>query len=440
MARFVIIGAGVAGVSAAIAIRQQHPSAAIQVIGDEAAGYYSRPGLAYYLSKELPEKGLFPNLSSTFRAFHIQFVKGRGAQIDPVAYQLRLANGQAVAYDRLLIATGARAAWPQISGNDLTGVVKLDNLADTHQLIKLARKARSAVVLGGGITALELVEGLTAHKVQTHYFLRRDRYWSSVLDEEESRLIEQRLKKEGVQIHYHTETAQILGRRGRVAGVQTQDGRTIPCQIVAIAVGIRPRTELAAEIGLQVGRGIIVNEFLQTDHPDIFAAGDVAEIYDPLTENYVIDSLWGPARQQGSLAGQNMTGLNTPYSKTVPFNVTRLAGLTTTIIGTVGRGADEDLLGIARGDSETWRQLPAAITAQKGFDVNRLRLMVGSQHLLGAIVIGDQTLSRPLQNLISEKVDITPIRELLLAPDADLSEIIVDFWSSWRTDHASTTQ
>ncbi|MBT3391045.1 MAG: NAD(P)/FAD-dependent oxidoreductase [Chloroflexi bacterium] len=435
--RFVIIGTGVAGIAAAQAIRQKLPQASITLIGNEPDLYYSRPGLAYYLTKELPETGLFPIQRDELKKLNIGIVHGRAAQIDPDAHRIQLANGQNLPYDRLLIATGASAAWPKLPGNDLEGVVKLDNLPDTRHIIKLARKARSAVVIGGGITALEIVEGLAARKVSVHYFLRRARYWSNVLDEEESHIIEDRLREEGVQIHYHTEATQIIGKRGRVVGVLTQDGRKIPCQIVAIAVGIRPRIELAAAIGLRVERGILVNQFLQTSQPDIYTAGDVAQVFDPLTGRYNIDSLWGPARQQGHIAGLNMAGGQILYQKSAPFNVTRLAGLTTTIIGAVGSGEDDDLIGIARGDSETWRQLPAAIAAQKGFDVNRMRVMVGSQYLIGAVVIGDQTLSRPLQHLIANKADITAIRDDLLNPQANLSETLLDFWTIWRKDHAT---
>jgi hypothetical protein len=127
-----------------------------------------------------------------------------------------------------------------------------------------------------------------------------------------------------------------------------------------------------------------------------------------------------------------MAGRQTPYRRAVPFNVTRLAGLTTTIIGMVGSGRDDDLVGIARGDSETWRHLPEAIIAQSGFEVNRLRLLVGEQTLLGAVVMGDQKLSFPLEKIISAGMDISPIRERLLTPQAKIGEVIAEFWLSRR--------
>ena len=220
-------------------------------------------------------------------------------------------------------------------------------------------------------------------------------------------------------------------------GVRLRDGSTLRCDILAYAIGIRPRLELAQEAGLAIDRGVLVNEYLQTSSPDIYAAGDAAQVYDPMSERSIIDSLWGPAREQGHIAGLNMTGQRKTYVKAAPFNVTRLAGLTTTIIGTVGRGHDEDLVGIARGDSETWRALPDAMVAQTGFDVNHLRLLVGEKKLLGAIVIGDQKLSFPLERIISDHADILPIREKLLQPGAPIADIIAEFWTAWRAQHAS---
>jgi NADPH-dependent 2,4-dienoyl-CoA reductase/sulfur reductase-like enzyme len=209
------------------------------------------------------------------------------------------------------------------------------------------------------------------------------------------------------------------------------------CDIVAYAIGIRPRVELAKKAGLAIDRGILVNEYLQTNDAAIFAAGDVAQAYDPMTGRSIIDSLWNPARDQGYAAGLNMAGKRTAYIKSPPFNVTRLAGLTTTIIGTVGRGRDGDLVGIARGDSETWRELPDATIAQSGFEVNSVRLMLGEKTVIGAIVMGDQKLSLPLERIVSEHVDISPIRDRLLAPNARVGDVITEFWSHLRASNGS---
>jgi NAD(P)H-nitrite reductase large subunit len=240
-----------------------------------------------------------------------------------------------------------------------------------------------------------------------------------------------------VQIHYWTQLEEILGKRGRVSAVRTKDGRLLDCRVVAIAIGVRPRIEHARAAGLETDRGILVDEYLQTGTPDLFAAGDVAQVWEPFSGNAVLDVLWTVAIQQGRAAGINMAGGAVPYSKGVPFNVTRLAGLTTTIVGMVGRGRDQDMLGIARGDSETWRELPDAFAAQESFEVNRLRMLVGEKTLLGAIVMGDQSLSRPLYQLIARQVDIGPMHEPMISPPVPLADLIVQFWTDWRRRDAA---
>ena len=435
MRRYVMIGSGVASIAAIEAVRSVDAGGEILLIGNEAHGFYSRPGLAYYLTGELAEEQLYPMPEADFRKLNIRFLHNHVARIDAEQHLIRLQNSSSISYDRLLIAVGAEAQRVKVPGAALEGVVKLDNMNDARNIIRLARRARSAVVVGGGITALEIVEGLVQRGVKPHYFLRGDRYWSNVLDETESRIVEHRLREEGVKIHYHTELEEILGKGGRVVGVRTKDGGKLPCDLVAVAIGIRARTELAKASGIQFDRGVLVNHTLETSAPDVFAAGDVAQVFDPLTGKSQMDTLWSPARDQGYVAGLNMAGITTPYNKAAPFNVTRLADLTTTIIGMVGRGDDEDVVGIARGDSETWRQLPDAIAAQADFKVNRLRVLVGQNTLLGGLVMGDQTLSRPLQHLVVDKADITPIRWQLLQPGAPLGGILADYWALWKVKH-----
>jgi hypothetical protein len=136
-----------------------------------------------------------------------------------------------------------------------------------------------------------------------------------------------------------------------------------------------------------------------------------------------------------------MAGKSMAYRKSISFNVTRLAGLTTTIIGTVGvsSGRDDEDMSIARGDSETWRDLPDAIIAQGGFEINHLRVMVSDKNIVGAIVMGDQKLSTPLQAIVRDRIDISPIRDQLLAPNARIAEILVNFWTQVHSNRNNGT-
>lgn len=431
MRRYAIVGTGVAGISAAGALRRVDPAAEIALVGDDPHGFYSRPGLAYFLTDEVPELQLYIYSSKDWHSLDLRLVKQRATRILPDEHQLELQGGNRLAYDRLLLATGATAMRLQIPGTDLQGVVKLDDFEDALRIRKIARRGKTAVVVGGGIVAMELVEGLVARGVKVHYLLRGDRYWSNVLDPIESRIVEQHLMRHGVQPHYQTEAAEILGQSGKVSGVCTTKGEVIRCAIVAVGIGIRTRLELAQAAGLKTERGILTDETLQTSDPDIFAAGDVAQVFDARTGQSTLDSLWNPARRQGEAAAANMTGQRRPFCKPPVVNIARLAGLLTTIIGGVGGGRDEDVVSIARGSSETWQALPNAVMLESGQEINHMRLVLGERTVLGAVVMGDQALSIPLQELVSAQTDITSIRAELTRAEAPVGRILTDFWEQW---------
>lgn len=434
--RYIIVGTGAAGLAAAETIRDKDPQGNLMFIGDDPFGFYSRPGLAYYLTGEACERQLYLRQASGF--LH---VKARVAAVQPEAHQVTTEDGRTYAYDKLLLATGSVASKIANPGAELEGVVKLDNLTDAKQMVRIARKGKTAVVVGGGIIALEIVEGLRALGMETHYLLRGDRYWSNVLDEIESTIVENRLKQHGVRIHYETQLACIEGKDGKVAGVETDKGEKIKCQLLAVGIGVQPRMELAKTAGLRTDRGILTDEYLQTSAQDIFAAGDVAQVLDTASGKAGLDTLWGTALSHGHAAGRNMAGEHTPYRKAIAFNVTRLAGLTTTIIGAVGQPKkDDDLLSISRGDSETWRQLPNVMAVQWDFEVNRTRIMAGQNTFVGAVVMGDQTLSRPLHQLIAHRADITPIRADLSLSHVRFADRINEFWLEWSRSHETAQQ
>jgi NAD(P)H-nitrite reductase large subunit len=207
--------------------------------------------------------------------------------------------------------------------------------------------------------------------------------------------------------------------------------------VLAVAIGVRPRLELAQSAGLKIERGILVDEYLRTSAPHIFAAGDVAQVIDPRSGRASLEVLWSSAREQGRVAGINMAGGTTAYRKGVAMNVTQLAGLITTIIGAVGTGLDKDLVTISRGDSEQWRALEPAGVVYEQQDVNRIRVQLNEGCLVGAIVMGDQTWTGPLHDLISQQVDISSIRAALLAQPAAAFDQLIRFYRDWEaTRHA----
>ena len=419
--RYVIVGNGPAGFAAAETIRRDDATGEIRIVGGEDVGFYSRPGLAYLLTGAMPEERLFSRPESAYESAHIHRTVGTVQTIEPRSHRIELADGEVLRYDRLLVAVGARAVRPAIPGIDLQGVVTLDNLADTRHILRLARRAKRACVVGGGITAIELAEGLAAHGVETHYLMRGDRYWSSVLDPHESELVEERLTEDGIRIHQGVELASVIGRKGRVSAVSTQTGALYECDLLAVAIGTQPRLELAQAAGMETGRGIWTDATFETSAEDIFAAGDAAEWLDPVTGKRGLDALWSVAIEQGRVAGENLAGGSRLYSRPAPFNVTKIGGVTTTLIGAIGTGGrDGDLVTMARGDSSAWReQLDAfAVVSDRGAD--HLRLVLSDDLIKGAVVMGNQALSRPLQHLIRERVDIRWVRDRLFRGPAEV--------------------
>ncbi len=428
MTRYVLVGSGIAGFSAAETLRTLDPHAEILIVSDDPFGFYSRPGLAYYLTGEIPEKQLHLFSNKGKLNLEVKQITAHITNLDPVDHSLKTDKSGTLTYDRLLLATGSSSVHLNIPGENLRGTVKLDNLEDTRLILSLARHTQTAVVVGGGVVAVELVEGLVALGVKVHYFLRGEWFWPNVLGEAEAHMIERHLAHDEVILHHQTEIAEILGKRDKVVGVRTTKGDVLHCDMVAVGIGVKPNKELAQAAGLKTERGILANEFLQTSDPDIFAAGDVAQIFDPRSGHSSVDNLWYPGRKQGRIAAMNMAGQKQTYKRTVAVNVLLLAGIMTTIIGAVGSGRDDGPVYTTRGSSETWQQLPNTIATETGTDVSHLRLMVGEQILLGALVMGDQKISRPLRDMINAQVDITPIKPQLLQSDAQLGQSVMDYW------------
>ncbi len=413
--RCVIVGSGIAGITAAEVIRRLDAEASIAMVSEEPHDFYSRPGLAYYLRGDFPERQLTIRTPDDCKKMGIQRIHARVENVLTETRELLLADGKKIRYDRALLSTGALAVTAPFPGKELSGVVKLDGLDDTRDIIKRTAKGKPAVVVGGGITALELAEGLQARGMKVQYFLRGERYLADVLDETESKIVMDRLRHEGIQIHLKTQVKEAYGKNGILTGVETQDGKKIPCTVLAVAIGVRPRIDLALKAGLTVNKGVIVNEYMQTSVLNVFAAGDCAEFRDPVTGAGTLDVLWPTAIAHGRIAGAAMAGRPKAYVKPVSCNVTMLGGLKVTIIGSIGGGAkNDDLVAITRGESESWRVRSEgrSLASRDAFD--RVRLNLGSRTILGALVMGDQKYARALQQLVTGQVDISSIRVELM--------------------------
>lgn len=433
MNRYVIIGNGAAGVTAAEEIRARDPQGNIVIVSAEPYPMYSRPGLAYLLLNEVSDKQVIARKPEWYTGQRFMLIFSRAVKLDTAARYVHLEDGRAVRYDRLLIATGARAAPPPYPGASLDGVVYLDTLDGTKELLQKAKTAKRAVVIGGGITALEMADGLAHQGVETHYFVRKSALWSAVFNDSESRLLEHHMTAHGVTVHYNTEAAEILGDgQGRVAGVRLANGETFACDLLGAAIGVKPQWTIVQDTPIQTDRGILVNEYLETNAPGIYAAGDCAQVWDRWTNKHMLDSLWPTAVASGRIAGANMAGAKQAYVKGTPFNACLLFGLHITAIGQLGASDDaepEVVQHISRGYSEVWATRPAPYASAWAQDgPNTVRLTLSGDFLVGALIVGQQTLADPIRELIEKQIDIRPLRPYFRTGGPMMTQMIEQYW------------
>lgn len=436
MTRYLIIGNGAAGATAAEEIHRLDARGEIVILSAEKYPMYSRPGLAYVIINEIPAQQVIARQPEWYAQKRIQVIHNTGAKVDVATHRVQLTDGTFLTYDRLLIATGARAVPLSYPGAQLNGVVFLDTLEGTTDLLKRLKRAKRAVVIGGGITALEMAEGFAHQKVETHYFVRRDILWSLVFNQQESNLLADQMQKHGVQIHYNTEITEVIGdKRGRVAGVKLNTGPTFPCDLLGAGIGVKPQLDLVRDTPIQIDKAILVNEYLETNVPDVYAAGDCAQIWDRWTQKHTMDVLWPTAIAAGRIAGHNMVGCEPrrAYVKDTPFNACLLFGLHITAIGQLGHPQDENepelFQHLSRGASEVWGTRPHAYTSAWAQDgPNLIRLALSNNRLVGALIIGDQRLADPLRDLIELQADIGPLRPHLQAGGPTMANTIHNYW------------
>ena len=434
--KYLIVGNGAAGATAAEEIRARDVHGDITIVSAEPHPMYSRPGLAYIIINEIPPHQVIARKPEWYAKHKIKMVHGKAVKLDVSARRLHLEHQHVLPYDRLLIATGARATPLPYPGGALDGVVYLDTLDGTKDLIKKMKRAKRAVVVGGGITALEMTEGFVHNKVETHYLVRKDTLWSAVFNAAESKLLDHHMREHGVLIHYNTEVAEVLGdKKQRVTGVKFTSGETQACEVVGAGIGVKSELDWLKDSSLKTERGILVDEHLETNVPGVFAAGDCAQAWDRWTKKHMLDVLWPTAVAQGRVAGANLTGAREAYAKGTPFNACLLFGLHITAMGQLGGGREDDSQivqhTISRGSSELWSTRPhsyASAWTQTGD--NSLRLVLDGNRITGALVIGEQSLADPLRELIERQADIAPVRPALDANAPDLPEQLRAFWQA----------
>jgi flavorubredoxin/NADPH-dependent 2,4-dienoyl-CoA reductase/sulfur reductase-like enzyme/rubredoxin len=300
--KFVIVGGGIAALSAAEAIRERNKTASITMVTDEPVLPYYRPMLSDYLSEDLSDERLFVQDQAWYKENRIEVLTGkRVTKLDSKSRQVESQDGMVISYDKLIIATGAYSFVPPIPGADLKGVYTLRNLEDARRLKDALKKVKKAVVIGGGVLGLEAVEEMVSLGIQVAVVEHNDRLMPRQLDPQASGMLKELMEAKGIALYLGVSTEEIVGEN-TVEGVRLNNGQTISTDLVLLSTGVRPHLELAQEAGLEVQQGIVVDNQMRTSIDGIYAAGDSAQFGERVI------GLWPVSLEMGRVAGATAAG------------------------------------------------------------------------------------------------------------------------------------
>jgi nitrite reductase (NADH) large subunit len=318
--RLVILGAGVAGVTAAESARALDPEVVITLISREPELPYYRLNLTRLLAVEIDEEALPLKPAAWFAEQRIDLVRGEVLAIERDRRQVRLQNGSSYPYDRLLLACGAHPFVPPVHGATRDGVMTLRTLGDVRRIVGQLRPGCRCVCIGGGLLGLETAAALQRHGAEVTVLEAFTWLLPRQLPRTGGVLLQDLVEGQGIRVICGVQVKELCGDE-RVRSVLLDDGRELPCDLVMLAVGVRPNSYLARAAGLRVGSGVIIDDRMQTSDPAVYAAGDIAE------HQQVVYGIWPAAYAQGVVAGTNAAGGSAVFTGLPPANRLKVLGI-----------------------------------------------------------------------------------------------------------------
>lgn len=393
---YVIVGGGIAGTTAAETIRKHDAEGSIAIISDEPHNCYSRVLLSKpkWVLGEQPFENVWLKSDAWYNEQNIHLFKGlKATKLEPGAKHITLSDGDVLEYEKLLLATGAHARKWNVPGADKQGIHYLRTVDDAKGLNAVAQgDPKRVIMVGSACVSFEIIEILVSCGFTVTEVMREQYFFEPQLSEEEVTPIENVLEKEGVTIIRNVEVAEVLGG-DTVEGVRLTDGREIACDIILPFIGVELPVDWIAQAGVATHKGIYANQFLETNVPDVWTAGDTTECWDTILEETVIMGNWMSARLQGEVAGKNMaTGAREPFSQ-VSFHTSHGFGFQ---IGWTG-----DVRPHVEGQKRDMVYYP---TGEKG---GHCRLIVADGKIVGGTTVNRPDLMGKITNCIKQKVDVS---------------------------------
>ncbi len=332
--KHVIIGAGPAGVIAAETLRKVDPTSNVVMIGDEQEPPYSRMALPYYIIDKIEEAGTYLRKDSNhFSKKDIEIIRDRVLNFDGANKKLTLENNNEVEFDKLLIATGSHPIRPPIEGMDLPNIHSCWTLEDGRNIVAKAKPGSNVVLMGAGFIGCIILEALALRKVNLTVIEMGDRMVPRMMDQTAGNLIKKWCLDKGVNVHTSTKVESITKGDGESLKVNLDSGETLNADLVISATGVKANIQFLDNSGIETDFGILVNERLESNNPDIFAAGDVCQGKDFSTGEYTGQAIQPTAADHGRIAAMNMAGKDTLHQGSVNMNVLDTMGLISSSYG-----------------------------------------------------------------------------------------------------------
>jgi NAD(P)H-nitrite reductase large subunit len=335
MKHVIIIGNGIAGVTAARYLRKL-TDYSITIISAESKHFFSRTALMYVYMGHMRFQDIKPYEDGFWAKNRINLVQAYVNKIDTQAKKIFLSTGKDMVYDSLILATGSvfnSFNWP---GQDLQGVGGLVSLQDLDYMETYTKSISRGVVVGGGLIGIEMVEMLLSRNIPATFLVREDSYWDKVLPPEESQMVNRHIRAHHVDLRLATEMKEIIGdKSGRACGVHTGKGEEIPCQWVGITTGVKPNLSVVRDSGVDASRGILVNEFFETNADGVYAIGDCAEFHQPLPGRTKLEQVWYTGKMHGETVAHTIAGKRTVYNPGPWFNSAKFFDIEYQVYGDV---------------------------------------------------------------------------------------------------------
>lgn len=316
----IIIGNGIAGITTARHIRKRSDTP-ILIISKESRYFFSRTALMYVYMGHLKWEHTQPYENHFWKKNRLDLLEETVTEIDPEKKKLSLSNGNTLSYASLVLATGSipnKFGWP---GENLKGVQGLYSKQDLDKLEALSPSIKEAVIVGGGLIGIELAEMLQVRGKKVTFLVREKSFWSNVLPKGESQMINRHILSHGIDLRLATSLSEIIeDENGRAKAIRTDKDEIIPCQFVGLTAGVRPNIDFIKDSSIDTNRGILVNKYLETNLPDIYAIGDCAEQQEPVPGRRPIEAVWYTGRMMGETLAKTLTGEKTAYHPGHWFN------------------------------------------------------------------------------------------------------------------------